>query len=88
MTTKPVLFCYSSGAPNHRVNYISALFCKLDFEYLSVMRSTPYYSYRNPVERIMSIFSLGLQGSERNATRFEVEAKKYNSMKATQAATS
>ncbi len=38
-----------------------ALFRKLDLDYLCAARTAPYHSYRNPVERIMSIINLGLQ---------------------------
>ena len=64
---KPVLFLYSDGGPDHRVTYLSvklslvALYLKLDLDYLCAVRTAPYHSYRNPVERIMSILNLGLQ---------------------------
>ena len=63
----PVLFIYSDGGPDHRLTYLSvklaliALYLKLDLDYLCAARTVPYHSYRNPVERIMSIFNLGLQ---------------------------
>ena len=52
---------------NHRVMYISVklalivLFRKLDLDYLCAVRTAPYHSYRNAVERITSILNLGLQ---------------------------
>ena len=64
---KPVLFLYSDGGPDHRLTYLSvqlsliALFLNLDLDYLCVGRTAPYHSWRNPVERIMSIINLGLQ---------------------------
>ena len=60
----PVLFIYSDGGPDHRLTYLSvklALYLKLDLDYLCAARAAPYHSYRNPVERIMSIINLGLQ---------------------------
>ena len=76
--TKPVLFIYCYGGPDHRVTYISvkvaliALYRKLDLDYLCAMRTAPYHSYRNPVERIMSIcehrFPNHWFGSESNVT--------------------
>ena len=38
---------------------LTVLFRKLD--YLCAVRTAQYHSYRNPVERIMSILNLGLQ---------------------------
>ena len=91
--TKPVLFIYSDGGPNHRINYISvkialiALFRKLNLDYLCAV--APYHSYRNPVERIMSIVNIGLQGfalAQRVMSQeMEAEAEKCNSMKALRA---
>jgi len=93
--TKPVLFIYSDGGPDHRVNYISvkialiALFRKLDLDYLCAVRTAPYHSYRNPVERIMSIVNIGLQAvalaRRVMSQEMEAEAEKCNSMKALQA---
>ena len=37
------------------------LFRKLDLDYLCAVRTAPYHSYRNAVERITSILNLGLQ---------------------------
>ena len=63
----PVLFIYSAGGPDHRLTYLSvklaliALYLKLNLDYHCAARTAPYHSYRNPVERIMSILNLGLQ---------------------------
>ena len=64
--TRPVLFLYSDGGPDHRVTYMSkvsmiCLFLQLDLDYLCAARTAPYHSFRNPAERIMSILNLGLQ---------------------------
>ena len=92
--TKPVLFIYSNGDPDHRANYISvkialiAVFCKLDLDYLCAVRTAPYDSYRNHVERIMSIFNIGLQAialAQREMPQEIVEVEKCNSMKALRA---
>ena len=51
---KPVLFIYSDGGPDHRVNYISvkialiALFRKLDLDYLCAVRTAPYHYIQKP----------------------------------------
>jgi len=64
---KSVLFLYSDGGPDHRLTYVSvqlSLICpfrKLNLDFLCAGRTAPYHSWRNPVERIMSILNLGLQ---------------------------
>ena len=64
---KPVLFMYTDRGPDHRLTYISVqlslicLFLNLNLDYLCVGRIAPYHSWRNPVERIMSIINLGLK---------------------------
>ncbi|XP_019864157.1 PREDICTED: uncharacterized protein LOC109593572, partial [Amphimedon queenslandica] len=87
---KPILFIYSDGGPDHRLTYISVqlslicLFIKLDLDYLCACRTAPYHSWRNPVERIMSILNLGLQcvglAREQMTEEFEKEAAKANSL--------
>ena len=88
--TLPVLFLYTDGGPDHRLTYISlqisliCLFKKLDLDFLCTARTAPYQSWRNPVERLMSIINLGLQsvGIARSSLGINVEAelKKCNSM--------
>lgn len=64
---KPVLFLYSDGGPDHRLTYLSvklslvALFLKLDLDFLCACRTAPFHSWRNPVERVMSVVNMGLQ---------------------------
>ena len=63
--SKPVLFLYSDGGPDHRLTYVSVqlslicLFLKMNLDFLCAGRTAPYHSWRNPVERIMSILNLG-----------------------------
>lgn len=88
--SKPVLFIYSDGGPDHRLTYISVqlsligLFLKLDLDYLCACRTAPYHSWRNSVERVMSILNLGLQsvGLARSqmADSFEQEVSKCNTL--------
>ena len=65
--SKSILFVYSDGGPDHRLTYFSVklslicLFLKQDLDYLCAGRTAPHHSWRNPVERIMSILNLGLQ---------------------------
>jgi hypothetical protein len=64
---KPYLFLYTDGGPDHRVTYIRvqlaliALFLKLDLDLLVAVRTPSGHSWKNPVERIMSILNLGMQ---------------------------
>ena len=65
--SKSILFLYTDGGPDHRTTYIStqlaliALFLNLNLDYLCAARTAPHHSWRNPVERMMSILNLGLQ---------------------------
>lgn len=87
---KPVLFLYTDGGPDHRLTYLSVqlsligLFLNLDLDYLCVGRTAPYHSWRNPVERVMSIINLGLQcvGLARSqlSDEFEKEVSKCNNL--------
>ena len=67
LSTKPILFLYCDGGPDHRVTYVSvqlsliSLFLALDLDFLCVCRTAPYHSWKNPVERVMSILNLGFQ---------------------------
>ena len=66
-TSNPMLFSYTDGRPDHRLTYLSvqlsliALFRKLDLDLLVAGRTAPCHSWKNPMERIMSIVNLGLQ---------------------------
>ena len=89
--SKPVLFLYSDGGPDHRLTYISvqlsliSLFLQLDLDYLCAARTAPLHSWRNPVERMMSIVNLGLQSvglaRKEMGQEFEKMATKAGSMK-------
>ena len=95
---KPILFIYTDGGPDHRVTYTSVklslicLFKKMDLDYLCAMRTAPYQSYRNPVERIMAIVNLGLQAiaiaRAEMPKEMEEEAERCNSLKALRAVAS
>src|SRR5215475_1427727 len=58
---------YTDGGPDHKVTYLRvqlsliAMFKALDLDYLVAIRTPPGHSWKNPVERIMSILNLGLQ---------------------------
>ena len=63
----PVLFIYCDGGPDHIFTYLSvqlsliSLFLQLDLDFLCACRTAPCHSWRNLVERIMSIVNLGIQ---------------------------
>ena len=88
--SKSVLFLYSDGGPDHRLTYVSVqlslvcLFIKLDLDYLCAGRTAPYHSWRNPVERIMSVLNLGLQciglARDQMPDEFEKEVEKCNNL--------
>ena len=87
---KPYLFLYTDGGPDHRVTYVRvqlaliALFLKLDLDLLIAVRTPPGHSWKNPVERVMSILNLGMQciGLMRSEMDDDLEdiMKKCNSM--------
>ena len=66
-SSKPVCFVYCDGGPDHHLTYVSvqasfiSLFRNLDLDLLCVARTAPFHSWRNPVERIMSLLNMGLQ---------------------------
>ena len=88
--SKPILFLYSDGGPDHRLTYVSVqlslicLFLKLDLDYICACRTAPYHSYKNPVERIMSVLNLGLQcvglARAQMSDSFEREVAKCNTL--------
>ena len=67
LDSQPILCLYSDGGPDHRLTYLSvqltliAVFLKFDLDFLCACRTAPFHSWRNPVERIVSLLNLGLQ---------------------------
>ena len=63
----PILCLYTDGGPDHRTTYLSVqialigLFRRLDSDMLVAACTAPHNSYRNPVERMMSLIDIGLQ---------------------------
>jgi hypothetical protein len=59
---------YTDGEPDHNCKHISvrlgllALFLELNLDTMVVMRTAPTQSWGNPVERVMHVLNLGLQG--------------------------
>ncbi|XP_066914216.1 uncharacterized protein [Clytia hemisphaerica] len=87
----PALLLYTDGGPDHRVNYLSvkvaliAFFRDLDLDLLIALRTAPSNSWANPVERIMSIVNIGLQGvgmmRRKMSDEFERVVSKASSVK-------
>lgn len=67
LETNPIMFIYTDGGPDHRLTYLEvqlsliSLFLKLHLDFLCACRTAQYHSWRNPVERVMSILNLGFQ---------------------------
>ncbi len=67
LADKPVLCLYTDGGPDHHCTYTRVqlsyicLFLALDLDYFVAVRTPPQNSWKNPVERIMSILNIGLQ---------------------------
>jgi len=59
---------YTDGGPDHNCKHMSvrlgllALFLELDLDTMVLMRTAPTQSWGNPVERVMPVLNLGLQG--------------------------
>ena len=89
--TKSILCIYSDGGPDHRLTYASvqlsliALFLNLDLDFLIACRTAPNHSWRNPVERIMSVINLGFQSigvmRSKGSDEFETSIHNCNSLK-------
>jgi len=66
LANKPVLCLYTDGGPDHHCTYARVqlsyicLFIALDLDYFVAVRIPPQHSWKNPVERIISILNLGL----------------------------
>ena len=85
------LVIYTDGGPDHNCKHTSvrlgllSLFLELDLDTMVVMRTAPTQSWGNPVERVMSVLNLGLQGvalarDELIGEDFEKDFHKCNGM--------
>ena len=91
MGSKTILCIYSDGGPDHRLTYVSvqlsliALYLNLDLDFLIACRTAPNHSWRNPVERLMSIINLGFQSvglmRSKMSEDFELKIQNCNSLK-------
>ena len=83
---RTILFIYCDGGPDHRLTYVSvqlsliALFLNLNLDFLVACRTAPNHSWRNSVERVMSLLNIGLQcvGLMRVKMSDEFESAVYN----------
>lgn len=63
----PILLLLTDGGPDRNVKRASVLvammsvFLRLDLDMLVATRTVPHLSYRNPVERVMSLLNIALQ---------------------------
>ena len=86
------IILFTDGGPDHNCKHTSvrlgllALFLELDLDTMVVMRTAPTQSWANPVERVMSVLNLGLQGvalaRDVMDEEYEQEFKKCNGMSA------
>ena len=80
----PLLCIYTDGGPDHRKISLIVLFISIDLDTLVVARTAPQNSYRNPVERVMSLLNIGLQAvgvmRQEMAESFEKVIHECNSM--------
>ena len=98
MGTKTILCVYCDGGPNHRLTNVSvqlsliALYLNSDLDFLIACRTVPNHSWRNPVEKIMSIINLGFQSvgmmRSKGLEDFEASIHSCNSLKELHAACS
>ena len=81
------------GGPDHNCKHtlvrlgLMALFLELELDTMVVMRTAPTKNWGNPVERVMSVLNLGLQGvalarDEMIEDTYEKLFKKCNGMSA------
>ncbi|CAG8633361.1 11116_t:CDS:2 [Ambispora leptoticha] len=82
LADKPILCLYTDGGPDHRCTYTRVqlsyicLFLALDLDYFVAVRTPPQHSWKNPVERIMSILNLGLQSVGLMRTKMNDQSEK------------
>ncbi|KAI8100283.1 hypothetical protein M9435_006767 [Picochlorum sp. BPE23] len=87
----PILMLLTDGGPDRMLKRATvvalhiSLFLKYDLDMLIVARTVPFLSFRNPVERVMSVLNLALQNvslCRKEIPELEEELKGCNSMSA------
>lgn len=91
MGSKSILCIYSDSGPDRRLTYVSvqlslvALYLNLDLDFLIACRTAPNHSWKNPVERLMSIINLGFQSvgvmRSKLSDEFKQKIQNCNSLK-------
>ena len=91
MGSNSILCIYSDGGADHRLTYVSiqlsliALYLNLNLDFLMARRTAPNHSWRNPVERLMSIINLGFQSvglmRSKMSEDYEFKIQNCNSLK-------
>lgn len=85
----PILMLLTDGGPDRNLKRATviashiSLFLKHDLDMLVVARTVPHLSFRNPVERVMSVLNLALQNvslCRENLPDLEEQLKGCNSM--------
>ena len=76
--SKPILFLYSDGGPDHRLANIT--YCTIQIYYLCAARTAPCQSWRNPVERVMSTVNMGMQCVDLMRRGSEAQVDKCDSL--------
>jgi hypothetical protein len=85
----PILMLLTDGGPDRMLKRATvvashiSLFLKYDLDMLIVARTVPFLSFRNPVERVMSVLNLALQNvslCRKEIPELEDELKGCNSM--------
>ena len=88
-SVKPILLLYTDGGPDHNITFLRtqlsliAMFFNLNLDFLCAVRTPPHHSWKNPVERIMSILNIALNavGMMRNETVFDNQLKSASNLK-------
>ncbi|GMH39475.1 hypothetical protein BSKO_07373 [Bryopsis sp. KO-2023] len=76
---KPIVVVQSDGGPDRNIKFATVKICWLgffirnDIDYLVVTRTCPGHSFRNRVERCMSVLNMGLQNVALARNRLENE---------------
>lgn len=88
---RPMLLIYTDGGGDHNVTHLSTqislinIYLQHDLDMLQAVRTPPYHSWKNPVERVNCILNLGLQsvGLMRTSMdpRYEARMKSCNTVK-------
>ena len=80
-----IVLLYTDGGGDHNVTHISThislinIFLKHDLDMLQAVRTLPYHSWKNPVERVNCVLNRGLQSVGLMRTLMNDEYEKIKS---------